>query len=380
MNVPYLKKFLTIIFFILILVNVGGTIFYANGIYTSFNYWERFPALKKMYYDSVYANKKGNFIRDEYVYAFAAGSLIQGVSPILVNPEQPPLGKYLIALSILLFNNENFFTLVAGIGSLVLLYLLGKQVFSSSFLALLPVLLLSFESLYLNQLLITPLLDILQLVFLLSFFLFFNKAENTSKYKRYFFLANCMLGGFISVKFFGLGITLIAAALLVLLLRKNFQKVGWYLVTLLIAPAILLSMYIPVLFKGYPLQEFLGIQKWIFLYNQGHLTKFFTFFPLFLYNKWYSWWDASIMSDDQWQITWPLSFISFVIVLFFYAKYVQYRNKALDIVISWTIFYILILQTGYMSARYFVILLPALFLIMVYCLRTCVAMFWKARK
>jgi hypothetical protein len=379
MKIPYCKKILTIIFFILILVNIGGTIFYTK-IYTSFNYWERFPALKKMYYDSVYANKKGKFIRDEYVYAFAAGSLLQGVSPILVNPEQPPLGKYLIALSILLFNNENFFTLVAGIGSLVLLYLLGKQVFSSYFLALLPVLLLSFESLYLNQLLITPLLDILQLVFLLSFFLFFNKAENTSNYKKYFFLANCMLGGFISVKFFGLGITLIAAALTVLLLRKNFQKIGWYLVTLLIAPAILLSMYIPVLFTGYPLQEFLGIQKWIFLYNQGHLTKFFTFFPLFLYNKWYSWWDASIMSDDQWQITWPLSFISFVLVLFFYAKYAQYRNKSLDIVISWTIFYILILQMGYMSARYFVILLPGLFLIMVYCLRTCVAMFLKARK
>lgn len=361
-------------------MNVGGTLFYAKGIYTSFNYWERFPVLKKMYYDSVYANKKGKFIRDEYVYAFAAGSLLNGVSPILVNPEQPPLGKYLIALSIFLFNNENFFTLIAGIGSLVLLYLLSKQVFASSLLALLPVVFLSFESLYLNQLLITPLLDILQLFFLLSFFLLFNKAENTSKYKIYFLLANCMLGGFISVKFFGLGITLIAAALFVLFLRSNLQKLGWYLITLLIAPVILLSMYLPVLWKGYPLQEFLGIQKWIFLYNQGHLTKFFTFFPLFLFNKWYSWWDTSIMSDDQWQITWPLSFISFLFVLFFYVKYAQYRNKALDIVVAWTIFYILILQMGYMSARYFVILLPSLLLIMVYCFKTCVTMYWKSRK
>lgn len=374
------SSLLVILILGVILFNVGRTVLPLAQKYIQADYWDRYPALKKNYYDSIYANKKGDFIRDEYVYSFAAGSLIKGVSPILVNPEVPPLGKYFISLSILLFNNENTLTLFFGIGSLVLVYLLGKQVFSSTLLALLPVLLLSFEPLFLNQLAITPLLDIIQLFFLLGFFLFFNLAEKRKKYTKYFLLANCMLGAFISVKFFGTGVTLVGAAVLVLLLKKDIHNLIKYLLTAAVAPILLLVMYIPVLFTGTSLGSFLGIQKWILEYNQGHLTKFFTFFPLFLFNKWYSWWDTSILSDFQWQITWPISFITFLLALGIYLKYGQYRNKALNIILAWTSLYLIILQTGYMSARYFVILLPALFIIMIYSFKSIVTLYLKSKK
>lgn len=162
--------------------------------YLSNDYWRRYPALKKKYYDSIYANKKGQFIRDEYVYSFAAGSLIKGVSPVLVNPETPPLGKYITALSILFFRNEHIMSVLFGVLSLVLLFLVGRQIFSSSVTAFLPVALLSFEPLFLNQLVITPLLDIIQLVFLLSFFYFFNKAQVSKKVWTILCLEFCYVG------------------------------------------------------------------------------------------------------------------------------------------------------------------------------------------
>ena len=360
------KQALLVVLLVAIAANIILAVAPYWGKFVSTDYWRRYPALKKKYYDSIYGNKKGPFIRDEYVYSFAAGSLLKGVSPILVNPETPPLGKYFIALSILLFKNEHMVSLAFGLGSLVMVFLVGRQIFSSSVYALLPVTLLSFEPLYLNQLVITPLLDIIQLFFLLCFFYFFNKAGSTKKYILYFLLASVMVGGFISTKFFGTGITLVGAGLLVLVLRKQFRNALRFLVSLVIAPVMLLTLYVQTLFAGYSLKEFLGIQKWILLYNQGHLTKLFTFFPLFLFNIWYSWWDTSVMSDSQWRITWPLSFIGLLVVGFLYVKNKKYRNKALDIVLAWTVLYVLILQTGYMSARYFVLLLPPLFVIGVY--------------
>ncbi len=359
---------LLIVITAIIIFNIASVLFPLAGKFTV-DYNERYPQLKKMYYDSIYANKKGNFIRDEYVYSFAGGALIQGISPILVNPEVPPLGKYFISLSILLFKNEHVTTILFGLGSVVLLFILGRQVFSSSLLALLPVLLLTFEPLFLNQFRITPLLDIMQLFFLLGYFVLFNIALNRKNNIPYFLLTNIMLGCFISVKFFGTGVTLIGAAMLLLLLRRDIRNTIRYVATSIIAPVILLSSYIAVLFSGYSIGSFLGIQKWVFLYNTGHLSKYFTFFPLFLFNKWYSWWDTSVMSDFQWQFTWPLSFLLLVFVLFMYFKYKKYRNKALDIILTWVALYILILQTGYMSARYFVILLPPLFLISIYGLK-----------
>jgi hypothetical protein len=348
--------------------------------YLTRDYWDRYPELKKMYYDSVYANKKGEFIRDEYVYSFAAGALLQGVSPILVNPETPPLGKYIIGLSVIVFANEHITTLILGLASLVVLYAVGRQVFSSRLLALLPVLLLSFEPLYLNQLRITPLLDIMQLFFLLTFFLLFNIAHQRKKYVPYFILANCMLGAFISVKYFGIGASVFGAAVIVLIIRKDVRRVIQYIVTSVIAPIILLAMYIQVLIGGYTLSAFLGIQKWIFLYNQGHTTEPFTFFPLFLFNRWHSWWDDSIMSDAQWQITWPLTFLMLLFILWVYYRYKEYRNSALDVILAWVVLYIAMLQIGYATARYFVILLPPLFIILVYGLKTAILLFLKAKK
>ena len=109
--------------------------------FLSFNYWQQFPDLKKVFYGSQYKTKNfSGFIPDETAYSYVGGALIRGENPIFNIPEAPPLGKYLIGLSAILFNNPNIFiVLVAGLAGLGMLYLLSRQILGNSFLSLLPI-------------------------------------------------------------------------------------------------------------------------------------------------------------------------------------------------------------------------------------------------
>jgi len=67
------------------------------------------------------------------------------------------------------------------------MFIIGIQVFKNNIIALIPPALLTSESIFKNQFIYTPLYDIIQLVFLLSSFIFFNKGY-TSKKLLYLFL------------------------------------------------------------------------------------------------------------------------------------------------------------------------------------------------
>ncbi|HVF69618.1 MAG TPA: hypothetical protein VNA13_03570 [Xanthomonadales bacterium] len=345
--------------------------------YTSRDYWSRFPELKKTFNSSIYVDKKGDFIDDEIIYSYAGGAFINGVSPILINPETPPLGKYLIGLSILFFKNENIIILFSGITSLFLLFLIGKQLFSSNITALIPPLILSFEPLFKNQFVRAPLLDIMHLAFMLFAFYFFIKAINTRKNVLLYFLAACLfLGGFISTKFFGVGISLIAAWYLSIIIYKNKNHLFYLSLAMPLSIIVLLFTYVRVLFTDYPLNQFLGIQKWIFLYNKGHIQNAFTVWPLLLFNQWHTWWGTrAILSDAQWSILWPISVLITLLTIIFYILGKLPKKRGIEMIMAWIIFYLALLSLSDATVRYFVILLPMLYLVSVFGLESLILYF-----
>lgn len=357
-------------FFLLavIIFNILGLAWQQKDKYFSSNYWERFPSLKNAYYNSIYANKKGSWFPDETIYAFNGGALIRGENPILISPEVPPTGKYLIGFSALVFNNENIICMLSSLVSLIILFLLGKQIFSSTFVALLPPTLLSSEPIFLNQLIYTPLLDIIQLMFLLLSFYSFNKALKSKKHiLALFLLTNLFFGLFISTKFFGLGITVVLAFFIVLLLNNNKKRLKLFIITLPFSVFVLLVSYIRVLILGYPINKFLGIQKWVFLYNQGHLHMPFSIWPLLFLNKWYVWWgNDKILSDPQWRITWPIIGALTIAAILLYLLRKIPKKKEVEVLMAWAFFYFLVLSFADTSARYFVILIPVMYLIAVF--------------
>lgn len=333
--------------------------------YSSHDYWQRFPSLKQSYLDSQYVNKRPKgWIPDESALSYAGGALIQGVNPVLIIADTPPLGKYLIGMSAIVFDNEHIVSLLFGIASLVFIFFLGKQIFKTTFFALLIPSLVSFEPIFKNQLIYTPLLDTIQLVFMLGSFYFFNKAIKSKRKILFFLLANVFLGLFISTKFYITGVTIFGAEFLVLLLHKDASKIKKYLLTFPISVIILFLSYFRIFAYGYSLRSFFGIQKYIFLYHKSQLILPFSIWPLLLFDRWYVWFgNKPFITDSQWSFTWPILMIGSLLVIFLYIWKKINHIITVEVLMIWVVLYILFFSFGQIASRYLVIYIPVLYLI-----------------
>jgi hypothetical protein len=373
----YEKLFVSLLSLIII-TNIFFTVYQNLGLYTSHNYWSRYPELKREYYASQYGRKKPElYLHDEVVNAYAGGAQITGISPIFIAPDTPPLGRYLIGVSAYFFNNENIITLICACSSLLLMFLIGRQIYSSTFLSLIPPLLFSFEPMFKNQLKFTPLLDIQQLVCLLAVFYFFNKTWSEKKYSfLYYFMTSFFIGCFVSIKFFATGATIVLALYVVLFIHKRLHSLFIFTLSLSLAVLILLSTYLTVFYHGYTFMRFLGIQRWVLEYHKSQLILPFSIWPLILINKWYVWFgDKPVISDAQWRLTWPLVTLSWFFGSVIYVLNKLNHRKEVEILFIWIGCYFLFFSVGQISARYFVILIPILYLVTVYLLENLFLLF-----
>jgi len=362
------QLFLQVILVLVIVFNFSSTVWQNKDKYLASNYWQNFPVLEKIFLSSQYVNKHPvGWIPDEIAFSYSGGKLIQGTSPVLVVPDAPPLGKYIVGLSTIIFNNDSVFILLSAVLSLILLYFLSLQIFSNRIFALLPPLFLSFEPIFKNQLIYTPLLDLFQLVFILSCFYFFNKGLTSKKIFLFFSLASLFLGFFIATKFFITGFVIIASFFMVLLYNKDKERIIKLTLTLPISLFILLLSYARVFAFGYTFFKFLGIQKWVFLYHKSFLILPLSVWPLLLFNKWYVWFgDKPVISDGQWSITWPIITIMSIITIILYIFKKIPKNRSLEIQMAWFAAYMLFMSFGQVFSRYFVILIPVLYIISLY--------------
>jgi len=140
-----------------------------------------YHALEQRYNNWVADPSNLNFLLgDNDLYAYAGGKYVRGASPDEINFEHPPLAKYLIGLSILVFNNPNVPSVVLGILSLLVLYELSKKLFGASLFALVPMYILSLERLF-TQFSSTSMLDIYLVFFLLLSALLLLYADSSTR-------------------------------------------------------------------------------------------------------------------------------------------------------------------------------------------------------
>src|SRR5258706_7290029 len=93
---------------ILILIRPAWLIYQTRDKFFSPSYTKQYDGFRSAYYSSQYIKKvKPGIIPDETLEAFAAGTFLRGLNPILIVHDQPPLGRYILALSIILFDNVN---------------------------------------------------------------------------------------------------------------------------------------------------------------------------------------------------------------------------------------------------------------------------------
>lgn len=336
---------------------------YTSPYYTDAMY----QGLEGAFGGSQYRRKENaGLIPDETVFSYAAGAYIRGVDPILVNSEHTPLGKYLIGVFILIMKNDKFIVLPSAALVLIAVWLIGRIVFKDAVIALIPVAVLATEPLFLNQIRTAPLLDIIQLPWILLSIASFLR----EKKKGVFFLTAIMIGLVMATK------TVVPAVLLVMTFSiyvaflREWNRFGRLFLYLGISGVIFVASYARTFMSGYTIFDFIGFQKWIFLYQQSKLIFPLSSWRLLLLNQWQAWWgDMSILAAQDWRWTWPVSTILSLTAIVLLAAQKASVKEPVAPLILWVGIYSAFLSLGVVSSRFFLPLFPISFIVGVWVIR-----------
>ncbi len=357
-------------------VRIGTVVISNPGYYFSPYYTEVvYKNLEDTFNRSQYRQKNPTaLIPDETVFSYAAGAYLRGTDPILINSEHTPLGKYFISLFIILLKNDRFIVIPFSILTLVSLWFLGLHILHDKLLALVPVVLFSSERLFLDQIRYAPLLDIIQLPFILFALAFFVREYSSKK----FVVTSLMIGMVMATKTVIPAILLTACFLSVLFIRKDWERIRYFILWLPFSLLILLASYIRTFLSGYTLFDFIGFQKWILLYQKSKLIFPFSVWRLIFLNQWQAWWgDMRILKADDWSIMWPIVTLLTIFSLLFVNKQVK-LSREYHVTIAWVIIYSAFLSIGVVSSRFFLPYLPVLYIVSTLSVKSVLIRWWRA--
>lgn len=306
---------------------------------------------------------------DESLFSYVSGAYLRGMDPILANSEHTPLGKYFIALSIYLLHNDRFTAIVFALLSGISIWLVGRLVLKDSIWALAPVLLVTIDRLFMNQLVTVPLLDIIQFPFIFLSLFAFYKEHAHGKY----FWTSLMLGAVIATKTVVPGILLVGCMGVWLVIYRGWRSLIPYIAWLPLSACVFMLSYIRTFMDGYSLWQFVGFQKWIFLYQKSKLLYPFSSLRLLFFNQWQTWWgDFSVISANDWSLLWPVSTagsIGLGIWTIIRKQWKKSEYEPLVLLLLWIGIYQAFLCFGVVSSRFFIPLLPAQYIVLTYILR-----------
>ncbi|MFH0864198.1 MAG: hypothetical protein V1858_03865 [Candidatus Gottesmanbacteria bacterium] len=338
-----------ILLVIILLINLSFRIYNFRIEYlTKFDpvYWQN------RYLQSQWVDPQSkNSIGDDGLYAYAGWAYITGHDPTTLNAEMPPLGKYIIGLSILIFHNQNIYALTIGLLCLLFFYKLNFLILKNKLWSLIPVVVFSFEPLFYQQLR-APYLDTLYLLLLmLTFFSFLKKK---------FFLTGLFIGLMALTKnsastFLLLGLTLVGY-----LFITEREQIIKFILNLPVAIIIFILGYSRYFILGHNLREFLGVQKWILnFYSIGAKGSLGMVMPMF-FNHWQTWWNG-VIKISEWQITWPVTLVFSILYIVF--SIFRHKFDASLLIVIWLIIFISFLSFIPVWPRYFLLILPFTYLL-----------------
>lgn len=372
-----IKKLVFIFLLAIVFLRVSWVIFDNRTKYVP-DYWKRYPVLKDMYGQSQYMMKGWKYwLPDETVYSFAAGAYVKGANPIIVESTQPPLGKYLIGLSILATGNENIIVAVFYVLLIVGIGVLSYQMTRNIYIAMVMCFASSFQNLFSDQLSSTPLLDIFHITFVLYGIIVAGIALEKKK-PLYLLLAYGFLGASLMIKVWLVSAVFILPLSVYICFKYRayvrYVAVGWGIMLV-----ILFASYTQMFLAGYNILEVLKVQKWLYWYQAGKRNRLFLIWPLIFLNRWYVWWgETPISFDPHWSFSWPVAiglgmYSSIRIVLNRFAK----MNAVTYISATSLICYCIFMSMGQPSARYLLPILPLCYGLAGWLLNTCARVYLK---
>lgn len=299
-------------------------------------------------------------IGDDGIYSYAGYRLIKGTSIETTNANKPPVGIYLIGLSILFFKNPLFSELIVGVGTVICFYLLTLELLKDKRLALITTTLFTLEPFIFSNFTIT-LLDLPQLFFLLLHLIFLLYAV---KNKKFGFLLTLISG--LSLGFFTETKPPLLLPVIIVLesIYLYKQKYFWQFFPMAIGFTIgILVPYFRYFENGHNLIDYIKLHKYMAsIYYSGHNQLF----PLSIWQSLFVGFFPDVVSGQLTRIGnwWPLLPVITVIGLIQTVK-IFFQKKSPLFLKGLAIFFltILVIYTLVPSyARYLVLVIPFLYI------------------
>lgn len=268
-------------------------------------------------------------ISDAELYSYVGYQYVNGANPTLLNPEHPPLGKYLIGISILVFHNENVILLMCGFVTLLLVfmivYLYARNLLSAS----VAVLLTSTQTLFIDQLIHGPQLEIFQLMFLL-FLLLLLQLYDRYRHSYLVVLAGIAFGCFLSVKTVSTHLPFFVILFMCLTLLSKKFRLKELIIVNLVGFLIFMATYFSYFLHGESIRKWLGVQKYIVMFYKQSGINIFAFagnyLRLIFTGSWKFWSENTPVSHySEWSIMWM---IVFAVAMYFTIKTLTNKNRS----------------------------------------------------
>jgi hypothetical protein len=346
------------LFLILLIILAAGFFLFKNLAF----YQQPFNAdqLSELYSQSQFAEKPEKrklIIQDYDLYAYAGYQYLITDKLDQVNIEHPPLGKYLIGLSIFLFKNQNIGQLIFGIIFLLLFYKLSFKITKNTPLSLLLVLIFFQEKIFQEQL-THSLLDLSLGLFLIIFFL--SLINQTRKNKLNLIIRGLSLGAIAGIKYPTTAFLVWLTMFFYLFLKKEKGIIRKVFISTFIAIIFFLTLYFPFFIKNPNPLSFYNLQVKALKIHLSHVPEYpkaQVFNVLFL-NRWLTWWgNKEYIKTEFWNILWPILTLNFILTLIFLKK--TQSNLLINL---WSSIYLISLSWRLFFPRYLFLLLPFLYL------------------
>jgi len=261
------------------------------------------------YQQSTYVKgDKGEVILSDAEYYRIRGYLYLKdlVSPADLAPSHPPLGQYLLGLSIFIYGNPFVISFIFGAIAILLIFLLALKLSSRPWIALLVSLAVFFEPMF-NASLTDSMLDLFLLVFSLATIYYYLRWLDHPRF-LYLLLSQFMLGLSFATKFFPTTLPLFSALMLTTLFTKDFQRFKSHIVSLIFIPLAYLLGHFTYFFHQTSLLEFFRFQRYINAWWAGSpQVAPFSVWDLIYFNRWHTWWGSqSILPSQDWWAGWPI--------------------------------------------------------------------------
>jgi len=341
------KKIRLSFLFLIILSGIG--IIFSDKVEFLYNH----QTFRQKYFNSQWVIPSSKTpISDEELYIYAGNEYIRGTSPILVNPEILPLPKYAIGVVTFLTGNPYFTGAIFYFLALVFALKILEHFKAGPVQKLLVLGLIFGEILRLDGFL-SALIEPFLFAFFLGGIYFYLK--------RRVFLASLFFALFINSKNFLVFSALFYAVLLsdiglsYLRKRRVDFKFKILLLTVFFSFVFLYLNYLKVLIDTRDFLQPLKIQKYIFsFYNTSVKVPPFMVAKMIFLNKWPVWGGDKVKSVPGWWVFWPLSFLFLAVKVL--------KERKLNFLLFWIIFYFGFLNFIPVWPRYFLLLFPPLYL------------------